>query len=222
MAILQIPIAKAGKGVTFAVDTDVFNELMVDNPEAAMRIVEEGFKVILNSRMSKLAAPSKLEGAEAEANKAEALAKAEENLNDLKAGKLKKKSGSAKAAGVDRAVMTKAVQLARDVVRNELKKAGVKIGHVAPSDITAYAKQLVGDNPKFIEDAKLAIAEAAEIKPAIDLASVIKVDPKRVAKAEKEKAERKAERQLSAKQSGIVAKRGAKAPPRRPEGHTAH
>jgi|SRR5690348_9870485 len=221
MAILQIPIAKAGKGVTFAVDTDVFNELMADNPEAAMRIVEEGFKAILNSRMSKLAAPSKLEGADYEANKAAALAKAEENLDDLKAGKLVKRASTAKATGVDRAVMTKAVQLARDVIRGELRKAGVKISHVAPREITEYAKQQVAENPKYIEDAKALIAEAAEIKPSVDIASVIKLDPKRVAKAEKEKAARKEERQLSAKQAGIVGKRG-KAPPRRPQEQTAH
>ena len=186
-----------------------------------MRIVEEGFKAILNSRMSKLAAPSKLEGADYEANKAAALAKAEENLDDLKAGKLVKRASTAKATGVDRAVMTKAVQLARDVIRGELRKAGVKISHVAPREITEYAKQQVAENPKYIEDAKALIAEAAEIKPSVDIASVIKLDPKRVAKAEKEKAARKEERQLSAKQAGIVGKRG-KAPPRRPQEQTAH
>jgi len=215
MPILNIPIAKAGKGVTFAVDTDVFNALMEDNPEAAMRIVEEGFKAILNSRMSKLAAPSKLEGAEAEANKAAALAKAEENLNDLKAGKLTKKTSAAKAAGVNRAELTEAIRLAKNVVKNEIRKAGQKVSLVAAKVITDAAKALVESNPSFIEEAKANLAEAAKVEPKMDIMSLIKLDPKLVAKAEADKAERKA--QLSAKQASKPAKHKGKVPPRRPE-----
>lgn len=224
MAILNIPIAKAGKGVTIEVDTQVFNELMESNPEAATRIVEEGLKVLLNARMSKLAAPSKLEGEAYEANKEAALEKAQENLAALREGKLVKKAAGAKAAGVDRAVMTEAVRLAKDVVKNEIRKAGMKISHVPAKDITAAAKVQVDSNPQFIIDAKAALAERAKISSVVDIKSIISESPKLIAEAEAKKAERKA--QLSAKQAGKPEKRPApKVVPRKPTAEvrpTAH
>lgn len=221
MPILQIPITKAGKGVTFDVDTDLFNSLLADNPEAALRIVEEGFKAILNSRMTskEFGAPSKLEGDALEAQKAAALAKAQKNLDDLVAGNLSKKAKSAKAAGVDRAVMTEAVRLAKEVVKNEIRRAGMKVSMVAAKDITAAAKVQVEQDPSYIEQAKANIAERASIQSAINIATLISEDPKKVAKAKKEAEERKAARQLSAAQAGKTEKRSAKGkvPPRRPD-----
>lgn len=151
MAILQIPITKAGKGVTFSVDTDEINELPA---EVFARIVEEGMKVLLNSRMSKLEAPSKLEGAALESAKTAALAKAAENLSDLKAGKLVKRSASAKASTVDRAVMTEALRLAKEVVKNEIRKAGEKPSHYAASQITAMAKEVLEADDSYLATAK--------------------------------------------------------------------
>ena len=217
--LIQIPIAKAGKNVMFEVDPDDINNLPA---EVFAMVVKEGLKVVLNSRMSKLAAPSKLEGKAAEDNKAAALAKAEENLNDLKAGKLTKKTSAAKAAGVDRAVMTEAMRLAKEVVKNECRKAGIKISHVPASEITAAAKVQVEGNPQYIEDAKANIAARANVLSVVDIKSLVKESPKLVAEAEARKADRKS--QLSAKQAGKTDKRTAKVPPRRPqsESHTAH
>jgi hypothetical protein len=159
--------------------------------------------------MSKLAAPSKLEGAEAEANKAAALAKAEENLSDLKAGKLVKRSASASKTGVPREVMTEAIRLAKDVVKNEIRKAGLKISHVAPKEITENAKALVAADPSYVEMATEELAKRAAKPSVIDIKSIIKEDPKLKAKAIAAAAERKS--QLSAKQAGKVA-------PRKPKG----
>jgi hypothetical protein len=225
MSILEIPITKAGKGVTFSVDTDDLNTLMESNPEAFLDILARGLKDALNSRMTKgIEAPSKLEGAALESNKAAALAKAEENFKDLLDGKLVKKSASKASAGVDRKVMSEAVRLAKEVVKNEIRKAGQRPSLVAAKDITAWAKQFVEEDPSYIEQAKLNLAEveAKASKPILDIKSKIKLDPKLVAKSEKVKAERKT--QLSAKQASMPAKRGAKVPPQRPGSvsHTAH
>lgn len=226
MATLNIPISKGGKDCTFALDTDVFNQLMTDNPELAQEIVAEGFKTILNKRMTTgFDAPSKLKGEALEKQREAALAKAQQNLDDFVAGNLSSRKASTKAKGIDRAVMTEAMNAAKAVVRDLIRKAGKRPSLVAAKDITAAAKRLVEDDPSYIEAAKATIAERAQIKASVDLGDLLKEDATLVAKADKAKAERKA--QLSAKQAGKPEKRakGGKVPPRRPEmsaGSAAH
>lgn len=212
---IHIPITKAGKGVVFVFDKDELAELP---DEVYSQVFQEGLKVFLNSRMSKLEAPSKLTGAALEDASAKALDKAAENLRDLKAGKLLKRSAATKAtAGVDRAVMTEALRLAKEVVKNEIRKAGMKISHVPAKDITAAAKIQVEGNPKYLADAAANIAERAKIPSVGDIKSLITESPKLVAEAEARKAEKAKSKGLSAKQAGIPTKRaGAKVPPRRP------
>ena len=225
MATLNIPITKAGKNVTFEVDTDVFNTLMETNTALALELVAEGFKAILNKRMTTgFDAPSKLEGKALEEQKAAALSKAQQNLDDFIAGKLSSRKASGKAKGVERAVMTEAMNLARSVVKDRIRKAGKRPSLVATKDITAAAKKLVEADESFIETAKATIAERAKVQTEVDLDDFIKEDATLVAKADKAKAERKS--QLSAKQAGKPASRAkGKVPPRRPEmsaGSTAH
>lgn len=223
MATLNIPITKAGKNVMFEVDTDVFNTLMETNPELALELVAEGFKTILNKRMTTgFDAPSKLEGKALEDQKAAALAKAQQNLDDFVAGKLSTRKAGGKAKGVERAVMTEAMNVARSVVRDRIRKAGKRPSLVATKDITAAAKKLVEADESFIENAKATIAERAKVQTAVNLDDFIKEDATLVAKADKAKAERKS--QLSAKQASKPKARAGKAPPRRPEmsAGTAH
>lgn len=216
--LIRIPISKAGKNVTFDVDTDDLNEAFESNPDLLKQLVSEGLKVLLNSRMSKLGAPTKLEGDELAKNKEAALAKASENFADFKAGKLAKKSSSAKTAGVDRAVMTEAVRLAKNVVKDQLRKAKVTLSTVPAKDITEAAKKLVEADPQYLLDAKANIEErsSVQVTAAIDILAIAKPDPKLVAKAEADKAAKKAERQLSKTQAGKTEKRAGKVPPRRP------
>ena len=205
MAVLNIPIAKAGKGVTFSVDMETVNELLAEDA-IFKQVVEEGLKTILNSRMSKLSAPSKLEGKELESAKAAALAKAQENLADLRAGKLTKKTGGA-TKGVAGKVMTEARRLARDIIKNEIRKAGMKPSQVEAKDITAAANALIEQDPSLIEEAKANIEER-ETKPlAIDIKSLVKESPKLQAKAKAKAEQAKANKPLSAKQAGKVAPR---------------
>lgn len=218
----QIPITKAGKGVFLTVSDEDVNALPA---EVFQMVMKEGLKVVLNSRMSKLAAPSKLEGEQLEEAKTQALEAAQKNLDDLKAGKLVKRgTGSSKTAGVARAVMTEAMRLAKDFAKDLIRKAGMKISHVPAKDITAAAKQFVEDDPSYIERATANLAERAKLPTTVDISALIKESPKLKAEAEARNAAKK-EKVLSAKQSGLVAKvtgTKGKVPPRRPTAEATH
>lgn len=221
---IRVPIAKGGRNVFIDVSSEELNEAFDSNPGFLSLLIAEGLKTVLNSRMSKLAAPSKLEGSAAEDNKTAALAQAAKNLADAKSGALKKKAAAGKDSGLDRATQTEALRLAKDAVKDQIRKAGMKISHVSPKQITEAAKKFVETQPEFIEKAKENLAARAEIKVDVSISDLISVDPTLVAKAEKEAAERKDERQLSAKQAGKTIKHGSvKVPPRRGDApHTSH
>jgi hypothetical protein len=206
---IQIPITKAGKGVMFAVDADDINLL---EPEVFAMIVKEGLKVLLNLKMSKLDAPSKLEGDALEENKAKALELAAKNLEDLKQGKLIKRgtSGRPTASGQPREVVTEAMRLAKDFVKDAIRRAGMKISLVAASQITAAAKQQLESDPSLYEKAKANLEERAKIQLPGDISALIKESPKLKAEAEAKSAAAK-EKRLSAKQAGLPAKQAGKA-----------
>ena len=220
MPILKIAIAKGGKGAFYEVDSDII--LSEDfSREAYQRIIEEGLKALLNTRMTKLKAPTKLEGEEFEENQQAALEQAAENFKDLCANKLVKKSSAKAKSAVPREVMTEAVRLAREVIRNELSRAGKKVSLIAASDITREAKALVEMDETYISMARKAIEERAQIAAGVLNLSSITESPTKVAKAEKAKAERKA--QLSAKQAANPKPhKGGKVPPRRPQTTAPH
>lgn len=205
MAILQIPITKSG--IPVSVDTDAIPEAMF-----AMA-VEEGLKVMLNKGMSKIVFKG-LSEAETDKAKADAAEIAAKNLTNLMEGKIKRGRTAAAKSTVPREVMTEAMRAAKEVVKQTIRQAGMKISHVPAKDITATAKKMVESDKSFIEIAKQTIAARAgltvhaETDDAAKAAASEKLaalgfageDPKLVAKADKEKAERKS--QLSAKQAG--------------------
>jgi hypothetical protein len=202
MAILRIPITKAGnKPIEVDTDTDI--------PDAMYQLaLEEGLKILLNKGMSKIATKG-LEGDDLEGAKAAAFAKAEENFASLKEGKIKKGRATAtdknggKVSGV---VMTEARRLAKEVVKNEIRAAGMKISHVEASEITKAANALIAADPSFIETATANIeARAAKKVSGVDIASLIHESPKLVQAAEARKAASKTT--LSAKQAGKAAPR---------------
>lgn len=200
MAIVQVPISKSG-GRKVSVDTK-------DLPDEIYSLaLYEGLKVFLNARMSKITT-AKLEGeALAEAHEA-AFAKAEENLGMLLAGKATKaeRGSTAKADGVSREVMTEALRLAKAIVKDEIRNAGLRPSMVPAAEITAYAKQVLEADASLIDKAKETIAARAGVKPKLQLNFA--EDPKLVAKAEKAKAEKKAASgTISAKQAGRVVPR---------------
>lgn len=218
----QIPIAKGGKGAVIEVSEEEINNL---DASIFSMIIKEGLKALLNTRMGKqILAPTKLEGAEAEANKKLALAQASKNLTDLKAGKLVKRE-AAKSSTADRATMTEAVRLAKAVIRDRIRAANMRPSMVPAKTQTEAAKRLVEADPSFILKAKenlAAVADVAKEDAVLDLSDILREDPALVAKANKEKEERQKSKTLSKTQAGQTAKHGTvKVPPARPQ-HQSH
>lgn len=209
MATLRVPVTKAG--TTIEVNSDSLPE------EAYKFVFEAGLKAVLNLGMSKILTKG-LEGDKLAEAQAAALAKAQENLDNLLAGKIKKGRTTAKDANgnkVSGPVMTEARRLAKEVVKNEIRAAGMKISHVEASVITKAANELIAADPSYIEKATANLEARSTIKSAVDIKALVHESPKLVAKANAAKAERKT--QLSAKQAGKVAPRKA-----REAGATAH
>lgn len=199
MATLNVPITKAGSSLS--IDTDSLPE------ESFRAVVEAGLKALLNLGMSKILTKG-LEGDQLSAAQAAALAKATENLDNLKAGKVKRGRATAKDANgnkVSGPVMTEARRLAKEVVKNEIRAAGMKISHIEASVITKAANELIAADPSFITKATENLEARSQVKTTINISTLVHESPKLVAKAEKAKAERKT--QLSAKQAGKVAPR---------------
>lgn len=204
MAIMQIAVTKS-KGSAVDIDTD---KLPQEVYEEALR---QGLKVLVNRGMSKI---TKAELGDEATVKAEALTKAQKNVDDIYAGKVKL-SGSAKATKVSGAVNTEAMRLARNLVKDEMKKAGIKISHVEASEITKAAKEVLNgeQGPRIIEMATANIAERTLVPVKFDVKS-IPISDKKVKAAEA----KKAKDQLSAKQAGMT----AKAKPKAQAAQTAH
>lgn len=202
MAILRIPITKAGNR-PIEIDTDA--DL---NDEMYLLALEEGLKVLMNKRMSKVPAQKGLEGKALSDAQDSAYAIAEENYASLKAGKLRKgRAGPTTADGkkVSGVIMTEARRLAKEVVKNEIRAAGMKISHVEASEITKAANALIAADPSFIEQATANIEARAVKTTTVDIKSLIHESPKLVQAAEARKAASKT--QLSAKQAGKAAPR---------------
>ncbi len=207
----ESPTTAPSTGITFALKNGA-GEVTVDTsrlPDDVYReALMQGLKVIAERAMSKITKEAYPNEAE---RKAAIKAKAEANIQDMYDGKTKitGKAAVKKASG---AVMTEAMRLARNLVKDAMKAAKIKISHVKASEITAAAKELIASDPSIVEkaEANLKAREAMPVK--INIASLIHVDPELVAKDEAAKAKKAADKPLSAKQAGKVAPR-AKAKP---------
>jgi len=175
----------------------------------------QGLKVLCERGMSKLTKEAYPDEAE---RKAAIKAKAEGNVNDLYAGKVKL-TGQAKVKKASGAVVTEAMRLARNLVKDAMKANKIKISTVKASEITKAAKALLEVDASIMAtaEANLKAREATPVK--IDIKSLIHVDPDLVAKDEAKKAKAKADKPLSAKQAGKVAPRAKGA---KPQQHAAH
>lgn len=211
--IMSIPL-KNGAG-SVEVDTAQLPD------EVYREVLLQGLKVIAERAMSKITKEAYPDEAE---RKAAIKAKAEANVKDMYednrpvgadgrrigtyAGPVKL-TGVAKVKKASGAVMTEAMRLARNLVKDAMKAAKIKISHVKASEITAAAKALIEQDQSIIAtaEANLAAREATPVK--INIAGLIKTDPELVKKDEAKKAKAKAEKgeQLSAKQAGKVAPR---------------
>lgn len=163
----------------------------------------QGLKVIAERAMSKITKEAYPDEAE---RKAAIKAKAEANVADMYAGKTKI-TGETKVKKASGAVMTEAMRLARNLVKDAMKANKIKISHVKASEITTAAKALLEADASILvsAEANLKAREATPIK--INIASLVHVDPALKAKDEAAQAKKKANKPLSAKQAGKVAPR---------------
>lgn len=202
---LNVPIVKAKAVVPVNLDDlpdDVYREVML-----------QGLKVVLNRGMSKITIGDL---GDAEKVKEEALLKGNANLEALYEGKIRF-TGGAKGSKVSGAVKTEAMRLARNLVKDEIKRQGGKISHYEASEITKAAKDLLEQDDSLLEQAKTNLEARAKIAAGEGekLSAVtkgIKVSAKKVKAAEDKAAKAKKDKPLSAKQAGMTAKTKPKAP----------
>lgn len=192
MAVLQIPVTKGKATIDF--DTDWLSD------DVYTIVVMEGLKTLLNRGTSKVTKETYPDEAEL---RAKAMEIAADQVDKVKAGDIKR-TGAAKSKESGK-VMAEARRIARGLVKDLMKEAGIKISHVKASEITNAANEMIAGDPTIVEQAKANI-ESAEAAPKhkVDIKSLIKTDPELVAKAEAKAVKEKAERvtQLSKTQAG--------------------
>jgi hypothetical protein len=194
--LVNVPITK-GKS-TLAVDVNSIPQDVWDE------VVLQGLKVLLNRGTSKITTTTY---DKAEELQAAAMSKAGEQLELVMTSKIKF-TGGKKKSGVAGKVMTRARQMAKQLVKQELRNAGIKISHVEASEITKAANMYLesANGAALIEKAKLALEEEEATKLAgIDVTKIVTISPKLVAAAEAKRASKSGT--LSAKQAGKVKQR---------------
>lgn len=183
----HIAVTKAKK--TLEVDIDKLSDKVL------REVITQGLKVLLNRGASKVTAANIPDKEERES---EAMKIAEAQLELVYTEKIRFTGGKAKKTSG--AVNTEAMRIARNMVKDGMKKIGLKISHVKASEITAAAKELLEASPEIIQQAEANLEERAKAPMKIDLKSLIHEDPELVKKAEAKK------KPLSAKQAGMTVK----------------
>lgn len=192
--LVNVPVVK-GKS-TIAVDINSIPQAVWDE------VVLQGLKVVLNRGMSKITTSTTKD---AEELKSLAMQAAEKNLTEMYEGKTKI-TGQKKAKAASGAVMTEARRLAKAIVKDECKRAGLKVSHIPAKQITEAANQLLEARPDLIEQAKANLEQRTKLEedglPGFNIKALVTEDPKLKAKAEARA--KVAKGQQSAKQAGMV------------------
>jgi len=171
--------------------------------EVYKEVLIQGLKAIAERNMSKLTK----EAYPDEGQRKQAIHdRAMENVQAMYDGKIKI-TGAAKVKKASGAVMTEAMLLARNLIKDAMKANKIKISTVKASEITKAAKAYIETNPGLIATAEANIKAREETPMTLDIKSLIKVDPELVAKDEAKKAKAKADKPLSKAQAGKVAPR---------------
>ena len=203
MSMIQIQVKKGSGQID--VDTD---KLPVEQYAEALRL---GLEAMMNTKQSKIPSVKAIkelaetDAKAAEAHRESAMKIAADNLEAIYANKFKSGRKATSASKVSREIMTEALRLARNTVKDAIKAAGAKISHVKASDITSAAKDLIAQDPEYLEKAKANLeANQVKAKKAIDVSAL--VSPELVAKAAEkaEAAKSKSAGIISATQAGLV------------------
>ncbi len=184
--VWQIPVPKAGKGLTVAIEIDKLHE------KTYRQALFLGLKALAVRRMSKLPSTKDMQGKELEEQRAAIMKVAQANVQDMYEGKVRSATGAAKEAGVTREVKTEATRLAKAAIKAQLKAAGKKVSYIPARTISAAAAKLIADDPSWFKraEASLAAAEKEREKLAISIEG-IEEDETLIAKAEETKAKAK-------------------------------
>lgn len=193
MASIRVPITK-GKGF-IEVDTEALPDAVY--AEALL----QGLKVMANRGMTKI---TKELYPNEEELKAAAMAKAEQTKADLLAGKVR--IMGAKSEKVSGALNTEAMRIARGIVKDAMKREGIKVSYVDAKDITAAAKTLLASQPEILEQAKASLEQRSKVVAEASLVNAIPVNAAKKAKVEKDNAEKRKSAPLSAAKAGKVQK----------------
>ncbi len=186
--ILNIPVPKAGAGVTVPIDIDDAMDLP---PETLREIMFQGLKNVLNRGQSKEASAKNMEGEAAAEQKEKVLAVVSKQWDLCVEGKVRVSGGRASTKGTDKAYHAEAMRYSIAIIKDAIKRNGEKVSHYLPKDIKQAAEMhLQGeDGPAIMALAKEAVdkrnAQKAEAKK-IDL-SGLKPDEALVKKAEGKK-----------------------------------
>lgn len=165
-------------------------------------IIQKGVESIINrGGLSKISVVG-LEGAELEGAEAAAKEIVEKNLAALYKGEIRM-VGVRKTKGGDRAVTAEARRIARDLVKQELRRQNLKPSHYSAKAITEAADEYISEHPEITEQAKDNLKKKEDIATTVKFdVSKMAPDPKLVAKAESKKKKDKVP--LSAKQASRV------------------
>lgn len=209
MAILDVPVKKAGAVLQF--DTDKLKG--EDMNDVRVHIYMHGLIPLVNARQSNVPTPTaqaKMKPEEVEGHKAEAMKRALENINALYEGKIKATKG-AKASKGDKLVEAEALRMAREQVRDAIKKdKDRKISHYKASEITVIARELLAASPELMDEAREALAKRTAKPVSADLLAKLVADPTLVAKdAEKKAATKKPKPDMSIPSGAIPTRRRA-------------
>ena len=212
IATTESPGVAPSSEIKFALKNGA-GEVSVDTAKLPDDVYKEallqGLKVLAERAMSKI---TKEAYPVEDERKAAIKAKAEANIQDMYDGKTKL-TGQPKSKKASGAVMTEAMRLARNLVKDAMKANKIKISTVKASEITAAAKALIEADPSIVTtaEANIKARQATPIK--IDITKLVHADPELVRKDEEKKAKAKADKPLSAKQAGKVAPRAKGAKP---------
>jgi len=163
-------------------------------------VILQGLKAVSERATSKATKAQYPDEAE---RKGKILEIAQANVADMYSGKTK--ITGAKAAKVAGKVMTEAMRLARNLIKDALRKAKRKQNSITAKELTAAAKQYIAATPSIIAQAE-ANLKAREETPQLNLSQLLGVDVSKLAEVTPPKPP------LSKTQSGKVAPRakGAK------------
>jgi hypothetical protein len=190
----------------------VLDQLPVDVYKACLKL---GARQLMNSGMSKIT--KKECGDDLEVMKAKAMAKARDNLEAMYNGTIKlPNSAKTKKIKVPAEVLTEARRMAKAMVKDELKRNGIKLKYVAAKDITYAANQYLESEAgrELIPQAQEAI-DARKSKKARPSVANIHLDQKLV-QADKDKAAQAKEQATEAEsQAGRVMAQMRQQPPMR-------